>query len=62
MNVTFEYEKETKRTIRFTEVDNDANLEKAIGTLYVQKAALEALGLTSDEYEGAELNVLVEIA
>lgn len=39
IELTFEFERETKNTIRFQEIeDNDGNV--AVGTLYVQKAAL----------------------
>lgn len=40
MILRFEKEKETKNTIRFKEISD----EQAIGVLYVQKYALEALG------------------
>jgi hypothetical protein len=38
--LTFTHEKDTKNTVRFSE-DGDENV---VGTLYVQKAAHEALG------------------
>lgn len=37
----FEFEKETKRTIRFKEIENDLGF--AIGTLYVQKDKLDEI-------------------
>lgn len=41
--VTFDRERETKRTVRFAErVDDDA--PESIGTVYVQKHALRDLG------------------
>lgn len=42
MKATFVVEKETKNTIRFTEVPN-ASAPLAIGTLYVQKQALKEI-------------------
>lgn len=53
MNVTFEFEKDTKNTIRFKEVVGDDDLQvpaigtlyvPAIGTLYVPKTTLREIG------------------
>lgn len=41
MYLTFEIEKQTKRTVRYQEVGNDQGLDKVVGTLYVQKSALQ---------------------
>ena len=40
MKVTFEFEKETKNTMRFQEVVNE-NETPVCGTIYVQKSALK---------------------
>ncbi|MCC8047326.1 MAG: hypothetical protein LIP12_17870 [Clostridiales bacterium] len=58
MNVTFETEKETRNTIRFTEVDRDALLMPKIGTIYVPKATLDEVGWKS----GMRLVVSLEAA
>ena len=42
MILNFEFEKETKNTIRFAEVDEGDGLK--VGTLYLQKSALKSLG------------------
>ena len=45
--VQFELEKETKRTVRYKEVSNDADSAEVwlvIGTLYVRKTSLYVLG------------------
>ncbi|MCD7866757.1 MAG: hypothetical protein LUG62_00825 [Clostridiales bacterium] len=47
MNVTFEMEKATKNTIRFTEVLNDELDAPKIGTIYVPKATLSEIGWKS---------------
>lgn len=44
MNITFTKERETKNTIRFTEVLEDELDTPVIGTLYVAKSALKSLG------------------
>lgn len=47
--LVFTPERETKNTIRYQEDPPDGTVgspEPAIGTLYVQKRAIEALGLT----------------
>jgi len=61
MQVTFEFERSTKNTYRYKEVENDSGLEldAVIGTLYIQKAALEALGV---EDEDDELTVTLEVS
>jgi len=61
MQVTFEFEKATKNTYRYQEVENDSGLEleTVVGTLYIQKAALEALGV---EDEDDELTVSLEVS
>ena len=55
MQVEFEFEKETKRTIRFTEVSNDISDEPVCGTMYIQKHALDEM-----DYDG-ESNIIVNI-
>lgn len=55
MKVTFEFEKETKHTIRFKEADIGPLDSAKIGTLYVPKASLKEIGYT----EGAQLEVTV---
>ena len=48
MNIVFQIEKETKNTIRFTEVGEDDGLGiPAIGTLYVPKTTLRDIGYVS---------------
>ena len=54
----FEFDKETKNTVRFQEVSNDEVLDPiAIGPLYIQKSALKQLGY----HEGAVLEVSLEV-
>jgi len=61
MELTFAFEKATKNTYRYQEVENDSGLEleTVVGTLYIQKAALEALGV---EDEDDELTVSLEVS
>ncbi|MBD3387436.1 MAG: hypothetical protein GF414_00650 [Candidatus Altiarchaeales archaeon] len=40
LKIRFEFERETKNTVRFQEVENSAEAEKAVGTLYIQKSVL----------------------
>ncbi len=49
--VTFEIEKQTKRTIRYKETGGSLDTEKVIGTLYIQKEALKEMfgGQAPDE-------------
>lgn len=47
IEVSFKVEKQTKNTIRYREFDSSLDLEKVIGTLYIQKDAIkEAFGGT----------------
>lgn len=56
MQLKFEFEKETKGTIRYKEVAEDP----AIGTLYVKKARLKDLGLSGAAGEAITLEVTKE--
>lgn len=47
--ITFVPEKETKNTVRYQEQDQTEPGQPAIGTLYVQKATITALGLTPSD-------------
>lgn len=47
MKINFEFEKETKNTIRFKEVSE----ESIIGTLYIKKSALKEYKQESIEVE-----------
>lgn len=42
LTLTFQFERETKNTRRYSEVAEDG--EAVVGTLYVQKSALDGLG------------------
>lgn len=53
MKINFEFEKETKGTMRFKEVANDP----VIGTLYIKKKYLEELGVSG---AGDKLEVTIE--
>lgn len=44
--ISFELEKETKNTIRFKEVVADILDTPKVGTIYVPKATLKAIGYT----------------
>lgn len=44
VELSFTMEKETKNTIRFQEEQDDPDERPAIGTLYITKKALVALG------------------
>lgn len=44
MKVVFEFEKETKGAVRYTEVQQDKLAEPIIGTLYVRKSGLAKMG------------------
>lgn len=57
MKVTFEFEKDTKNTIRFKEVLNGPLDVANIGTLYVPKMTLKAIGYQ----EGQKLEVTLDI-
>ena len=57
MKVTFEFEKDTKNTIRFKEVLNGPLDVANIGTLYVPKITLKAIGYQ----EGQKLEVTLDI-
>lgn len=56
MKVTFEFEKDTKNTIRFKEVLNGPLDVANIGTLYVPKMTLKAIGYQ----EGQKLEVTLD--
>lgn len=45
MSIKFEFEKETKGTVRYREISEDP----VIGTLYIKKSKLKELGLTGKE-------------
>lgn len=45
MKILFEFEKETKGTVRFKELSEDP----AIGTLYVKKNKLAVMGISGKE-------------
>ena len=57
MKVTFEFEKDTKNTIRFKEVINGPLDVANIGTLYVPKMTLKAIGYQ----EGQKLEVTLDV-
>lgn len=44
LQMTFKRERETKNTVRFSEVVEDYTQPGVIGTLYVQKTSAEYLG------------------
>ena len=54
MERRFMFEKETKNTVRFEEIDEGEGL--MIGNLYVQKDALDEMG-----WNGEELVVTIDI-
>lgn len=58
LKVKFEFEKDTKNTIRFKEVLNGPLDTPKINTLYVSKGTLKELGYV----EGAQLEVSIDIA
>ncbi len=55
----FKFEKETKNTIRFEEIPDEDDVIM-IGSLYIQKDALNELGY--DYLEDTEIEVNIEIA
>ena len=57
MKVTFEFEKDTKNTIRFKEVLNGPLDVANIGTLYVPKMTLKAIGYQ----EGQKLEMTLDV-
>ena len=57
MKVTFEFEKDTKNTIRFKEVLGGPLDVANIGTLYVPKMTLKAIGYQ----EGQKLDVTIDV-
>lgn len=57
MKVTFEFEKDTKNTIRFKEVLNGPLDVANIGTLYIPKMTLKAIGYQ----EGQKLEVTLDV-
>lgn len=54
MNLTFEYEKETKGTYRYREAGD----EPIIGTIYVKKSALKDIGIT--DKQGITITIIKE--
>ena len=57
ITVEFKLEKATKNAVRFTEVLPDNFASPKIGTLYVQKSTLGAMGW----HEGQNLKVTLEM-
>lgn len=47
MERKFEFEKETKNTIRFSEIDEGEGL--MIGSIYIQKDILDDIGWTGED-------------
>jgi len=62
VKVTFEYEKATKNTLRFSETKNDLGPAPAIGTLYVQKWAVKQLLSASADANQQEVTLTVEVS
>ena len=62
ISVTFEFDKTTKNTVRFIEVNNDAELDKVVGMIYISKEACDDLLEDSgfDSYEDLTINVAIE--
>ena len=57
MEIQFEYEKDTKNTIRFKEILEDELDTAKVGTIYIQKSFLKELG-----YEkGSNINSFIEL-
>lgn len=56
--IKFEFEKETKNTIRFKEVLADPLDPAVIGTMYIPKATLKDIGWSQGKY--LVLNVTAE--
>ena len=52
------FEKETKNTIRFAEVDEGDGLK--VGTLYLQKSALKSLGYQNGDIIQVSLKAIQE--
>lgn len=46
MRIKFEFEKETKGAIRYSEVTESKLSEPIIGTLYIRKSGLAKMGFT----------------
>ena len=59
MKASFVFEKETKNTIRFSEICEE-NENPSIGTIYIQKSALEKLGYSDDNTIEIEVEVNAE--
>lgn len=53
VTVVFELEKETKNTLRFSEISTDILDTPKVGTIYVPKATLKDIGYT----QGAQLKM-----
>jgi hypothetical protein len=59
IEITFEEERETKNTVRFQEIVS-GDETPTIGTLYVQKAAVERLGFNGST--GRRVHLTLEAA
>jgi hypothetical protein len=57
LKLTFKQERDTKNTIRFTEVVEDELDAQKIGSIYLSKPALKELGWT----RGASLELTVSV-
>ena len=57
IELVFTYERETKNCIRFTEVLQDKLDTPQVGTLYLQKASLKAIGWQEGKNITMTLNV-----
>lgn len=57
MNVAFEFEKDTKNTIRFKEVLDGPLAVAKIGTIYVPKSTLATFNYKEDQKLEVTLNV-----
>lgn len=57
IELTFTFERETKNTIRFTEKTADMLDTPQVGTLYLQKASLKAMGWQEGKDIKMTLNV-----
>ena len=49
MEIQFEYEKDTKNTIRFKEILEDELDTAKVGTIYIQKSFLKELGYKKED-------------
>ena len=58
MKVPFEFERDTKNTVRFKEIITDPLEMPKIGTLYVSKPTLKEVGYT----EGCKLEISISVS